>query len=309
MREEALITVYELAKTDERVVFIGSDLGPGTLAKFKSEFPSRFFMEGIAEQHIIGMAAGLALEGFLPFVNTIATFLTRRCFEQIAVDMCLQRVPVRLLGYGGGVVYAPLGPTHQAIEDIALMRTLPNMTILAPCDAVEVQRLLPLTLNWPEPIYVRLSKGDEELISPANHEYAIGRAVPMRDGDDIAIISTGVMTQRALRAAHMISDAGISAAVLHCHTVKPVDVESVIKCAAGKRLIITVEEHLRSGGLGTAVLEALADGGAPMPKIIRLGLPDSFASKYGTHESLLAEFQLEPTDIAGAILSHFRLQN
>lgn len=309
MREESLVAVYELARADERVVFIGSDLGPGTLAQFKSEFPARFFMEGIAEQHIIGMAAGLALEGFVPFVNTIATFLTRRCFEQIAVDLCLQRAPVRLLGYGGGVVYAPLGPTHQSIEDIAILRALPNMTILAPCDAVEVQRLLPLTLAWPGPVYVRLSKGDEQLISPEGHEYAIGRAVPMREGEDVAIISTGVMTQRALAAAEALSGAGLSAAVLHCHTIKPLDADGVCNYARGKRLVVTVEEHVRSGGLGSAVLEALADADLRGPKVIRLGLPDSFANRYGTHESLLTDFRLDPPDIVEAVLRHFRLQD
>ncbi|MEI6790888.1 MAG: transketolase, partial [Myxococcaceae bacterium] len=127
----ALDSIYDLAKKDERVIFIGSDLGPTVLSNMKKEMPSRFFMEGISEQHIIGMAAGLAMEGFIPYVNTIATFLTRRCYEQIALDLCLQDLPVRLIANGAGAVYAPLGPTHLAIEDFAIMRALPNMTVLA----------------------------------------------------------------------------------------------------------------------------------------------------------------------------------
>src|SRR3954466_7205173 len=148
MRRACLDMVYELACTDERVVFIGSDLGPGTLAAMRTEMPSRFYMEGIAEANIIGMAAGMAMDGFVPYVNTIATFITRRCYEQVAVDLCLHDLPVRLIGNGGGYVYAPLGPTHEAIEDIAIMRALPRMTVTAVCDPKEMVRLMDCTLDW-----------------------------------------------------------------------------------------------------------------------------------------------------------------
>ena len=141
MRKTALDCVFELAKKDDRVVFIGSDLSVGVLDEMRRVLPKRFFMEGVSEQHIIGMAAGLALEGFIPYVNTIATFLTRRCYEQIALDLCLQNLPVRLIANGGGAVYAPLGPTHLAVEDLAILRALPNMTVVAPCDAAEMVRL------------------------------------------------------------------------------------------------------------------------------------------------------------------------
>ena len=157
MRKTSLNSIYQLAKNNEKVVYIGSDLGAGVLNNMKGEMPGRFFMEGVSEQHIIGMAAGIAMEGFIPYVNTIATFLTRRCFEQIAVDLCLHDLPVRLIANGGGVVYAPLGPTHMAVEDIAILRSLPNMTIIAPCDADEMQRMMPQTLDWPHPIYIRLA--------------------------------------------------------------------------------------------------------------------------------------------------------
>ena len=142
MRKKCLETIYRLAQKDSRVLFIGSDLGPGVLDSMKNEMPERFFMEGISEQHIIGMSAGLAFDGFLPFVNTISTFLTRRCFEQIALDLCLHDLPVKLVGNGGGMVYAPLGPTHQALDDFSLLRSLPNMTIVSPCDSVEMEKLI-----------------------------------------------------------------------------------------------------------------------------------------------------------------------
>ncbi len=157
MRQTCLNMVYELAKEDPRIFFIGSDLGLGTLGQFKNEMPERFFMEGVCEANIIGMAAGLALEGKIPYVNTIATFLTRRCFEQIVLDLCLHNVNVRLIGNGGGLVYAPLGPTHHAIEDLAILRVIPNMTVVAPADADEMRRLMPLSVNRRGPIYIRLA--------------------------------------------------------------------------------------------------------------------------------------------------------
>jgi transketolase len=304
MRVTSLECVYELAKKDDRVVFIGSDLGPGTLERLRRSYRERFFMEGICEQHVIGMAAGLALEGFIPFVNTIGTFLTRRCYEQIVVDLCLHNVPVRLIGYGGGVVYAPLGPTHQSIEDFAILRALPNMTVLAPCDAEEVRALFPLLLHWPNPVYVRLSKGDDPVVSTrAREPRAIGKSVLMRKPGEALIISTGVMTQRALEAAERLAALGYGAGVLHVHTVKPLDREAVAALGKGVGLVVTVEEHLRSCGLGSAVLEALHDGiTGRLPRVVRLGLPDAFVDRYGTHESLLEGFGLTPSGIVGAVL-------
>ena len=161
MRKTSLDLVYQLAKKDERVFFIGSDLGVGTLDEFRREIPDRFLMEGVSEMNIVGMAAGLALEGKIVYVNTIATFLTRRCFEQNVLDLGLHNVRVRLISNGGGVVYAPLGPTHLAIDDLAIMRTIPNMTIVAPSDAEEMKRLMPLTIDHPGPIYIRLGKGGD----------------------------------------------------------------------------------------------------------------------------------------------------
>src|SRR4029077_9557429 len=146
MRKRSLDMVHSLAKRDERVVFIGSDLSPNLLGEMKKEFPSRYYMEGIAEQNVIGMAAGMSMDGFVPYVNTIATFITRRCYEQVAVDLCLHDLPVRLIGNGGGLVYAPLGPTHLAIEDIAIMRALPNMAVVAVCDAEEMKSFMNVSL-------------------------------------------------------------------------------------------------------------------------------------------------------------------
>jgi transketolase len=181
MRATCVNMVYELAKKDERVVFIGSDLSPGLLAGMKKDYPDRYYMEGVTEANVIGMAAGMALEGFVPYVNTIATFITRRCYEQVAVDLCLHDLPVRLIGNGGGFVYAPLGPTHEAIEDIAIMRALPNMTVVVPADAEEMRRFMAITLDWPHPIYIRLAKGGDEVVTKPEHGFAIGKAILLRE--------------------------------------------------------------------------------------------------------------------------------
>ena len=177
MRKRSLDMVHALAKRDERVVFIGSDLSPNLLGEMKKEFPQRYYMEGIAEANIIGMAAGMAMDGFVPYVNTIATFITRRCYEQVAVDLCLHDLPVRLIGNGGGYVYAPLGPTHEAIEDIAIMRALPRMTVTAVCDAEEMTRLMDATLDWPHPIYIRLGKGGDPVISKPERRIDVAAAI------------------------------------------------------------------------------------------------------------------------------------
>jgi len=302
MRRTCLDMVYELAQRDPRVVFVGSDLGPGVLDKMKKEMPDRFYMEGVSEQAVIGIAAGLAMEGFIPYVNTIATFLTRRCYEQVAVDLCLHNLPVRLIANGGGLVYAPLGPTHLAIEDIAIMRALPNMTVVAPADAEEMRRFMDKTLDWKRPIYIRLAKGGDPVVTRADDGFEIGRAQVLRPAGDVAIISTGVMTGRALEAAEALSGDSIDSGVLHVPTVKPLDEGAVLAAAKEASLVVTVEEHTLIGGLGSAVIELFADnldnGG---PRVLRLGIPDAFPAEYGSQDSMLETFGLQPPAIAESI--------
>lgn len=297
MRQTCLNMVHELAKKDPRIVFIGSDLGPGTLDKMKKEMPDRFFMEGVSESNIIGIAAGLAMDGFIPYVNTIATFLTRRCYEQVAMDLCLHNLPVRLIASGGGMVYAPLGPTHIAIEDLAIMRALPNMAVVAPIDADEMRRFMPQTLDWPGPIYVRLGKGGDPIVSRAEDGFTIGQSIVMRPAGDVLLVSTGVMSERCLRAADILAARGVAAGVLHVPTVKPLDGNGILREAAKARRVVTVEEHFVAGGLGGAVAELFADRGAAA-RLKRLGVPDAFTTKYGSQDELLASFGLSPEGIA-----------
>src|SRR6202047_4687635 len=217
MRNACLEKVHDLAKRDDRVVFIGSGLSPGLLGDMKREMPDRYYMEGIMEQNVVGMAAGFALEGYVPYVNTIATFITRRCYEQVAVDLCLHDLPVRLIGNGGGYVYAPLGPTHQAIEDIAIMRALPNMTVTAVCDAEEMTRLMNASLDWPHPIYIRLAKGGDPIVSRPDKGFAIGKAIDMSENGgnaDALLVATGVATTAALEASKRLAENGVRCRVL-----------------------------------------------------------------------------------------------
>lgn len=303
MRATALQCVYELARRDPRVFFIGSDLGQGTLDQFKREMPERFLMEGISEANIIGMAAGLALEGKIPYVNTIATFLTRRCFEQIVVDLCLHNVNVRLIGNGGGLVYAPLGPTHLAIEDLAILRTIPNMTIVAPADADEIRRLMPLTPDYPGPIYIRLGKGNDPIVTDAHRPFAIGKAMPMREGSDALIVTTGITLKPALDAAAALNKAGIDAAVLHVHTIKPLDSETILEYVARVPAVVTIEEHTLSGGLGSAVAEIIAEANfIPGKRFKRLGIPDVFPDEYGSQASLMKKYALTNEHLASIVV-------
>jgi len=307
MRRTCLDMVHQLARDDQRIVFIGSDLGAGVLQEMKDEMPERYFMEGVAEQNIIGMAAGMALCGIVPYVNTIATFITRRCFEQIAIDLCLQDLPVRLIGNGGGLVYAPLGPTHMAIEDIAIMRALPNMTVVVPTDADEMRRLMRASVAHPGPIYIRVAKGGDEVVSRDADGFEIGKSIRLRDGDDVALIGTGVMVARALGAAEILAESGVSAAVLNMHTVKPIDVTGIIDACADKRLVVTVEEHVATGGLGSAVADVLISHGGTMPRLRRLAIPDAFPENYGSQDALLERYGLQPSQIAAAVLDDLAL--
>jgi transketolase len=275
------------------------------LPDMKRDMPERWYMEGITEANLIGMSAGLAMEGYMPYSNTIATFITRRCYEQVAVDLCLHDLPVRLIGNGGGLVYAPLGPTHLAIEDMAIMRALPNMAVVAVCDAAEMKSFMDVSLDWPHPIYIRLAKGGDPIVSRKENGFAIGKAIPMRKAATrrpVALMSTGVMTTNCLAAAEILARDGIDTSVLHIHSVKPLDQEAVLEHAAKAMLVVTVEEGVAIGGLGSAITDLLVEAlGQRIPPIRRLALPDAFPHKYGLQSELFELYGLAPEQIAAAV--------
>jgi transketolase len=302
MRGRCLNMVYKLAQKDKRIVFLGSDLGYGTLKVFRDEIPDRFLMEGINEAHAIGMAAGLAFDGRVVYVNTIATFLTRRCYEQVALDLCLHKANVRLIGNGGGLVYSPLGPTHLAIEDIAIMRALPNMSVVAVADADEMERMMPQTVEWPGPLYIRLAKGYDPIVSDSAIPFVLGKGMEIRRGTDALIVCTGVALGPAKAAADELAAAGMSCSILHLHTVKPFDTELFLDLAQGTQVVVSVEEHTVLGGLGSGVAEVLAETRfARQPRFKRLGIPDVFPDKYGTQSQLMCRYGIDKETIISTI--------
>ena len=288
MRKTSLDYVYTLAKRDKRVVFLGSDLSPNVLSDFKDKIPERFFMEGIYEQHLIGMAAGLAMEGFVPYVNTIATFITRRCFEQNFVDLGLHNLNVRLIGNGGGLVYAPLGPTHLATDDIAIMRAIPNMTIITAADHEEISRIMPQTLDHKGPIYIRLTKGFDPVVTDKSKKTKIGKANQYFKKADILIVTFGKTLEMSLNAAKYFQLKGIDVCVLHYNTIKPFDEKKLIELSKNSKLLITIEEHSLIGGLKSIVSEVLLTKLDKIKfKFIPIGINDEFIENYGTQDELM----------------------
>lgn len=303
MRKTCLNEIYKLARQDKRVLFFGSDIAAGTLAQFQQEMPDRYFMEGVSEANIVGVMSGLAMNGKIPYLNTIAVFLTRRCYEQILLDAAMHNLKIRIIGSGGGLVYAPLGPTHLAFEDISLMRIIPNMTIIAPCDAEEMKRLMPQTLDHEGPMYIRLGKGGDPIVSSPDKDFKIGKAILMREGRDALVVTTGVTLKLALDAAEELKNRGVELKVLHMHTVKPIDQVAIMETAVGVKAIITVEENSVIGGLGSAVSEIVAEAGfAPVKKFLRIGLPDAFPAKYGSQDKLMNFYGVTKETIASSVV-------
>lgn len=294
MRQTALSTVYELAKLDSRVIFIGSDLGAGTLKEMQDDIPKQFFMEGISEQYLIGFAAGLAQEGFIPFVNTIGTFLARRAFEQISIDLGLHNLPVRLLSSGGGMVYAPLGPTHTAIEDISLMLSVPNMKVFAPADSHEMKALLKVSIEDPNPYYIRFGKGGEKVVT---HKFDYFDFKPKIFGElnsSIFLFTTGITLQHCLEAQSILQTFGQNLTVIHFPYLNDLHLTELVAFIESNTIIVCVEEHVPRGGLYTQVLHEFAGLNVSNFKIYHKSLPKEFAINYGSQFD-----HLELNDLTG----------
>ncbi len=298
MRKTCIDMVHELAKQDERVVFVGSDLGVGTLDAMRKEFPHRFFMEGVSEANMIGMSAGLATEGHIVYTNTIATFIARRAYEQVCLDVGHADLQVRLICNGGGLVYAPLGPTHEAIDDFALMRAIPNMTIFAAADADEMRAFMPQSLDWPHPIYIRLAKGHDPIVTEGLPPFEIGKARPLAEGRDAMIITTGITLRVAQPALDALRTEGVDIGLLHLPTVKPLDTEAILSRASKCRAVVVVEEHSVIGGLGSAVASLLLEELPRVPGFRMIGIPDQFPDIYGSQADQLARFDITPDRVA-----------
>lgn len=297
MRKTGLQTIYDMAKEDKDIVFIGSDLGVDTLKEFKDSLPDQFIMEGVSEGHLIGMAAGMAHTGATVFVNTIATFLTRRALDQILVNLCLDNAKVRIYGNGGGLVYGPLGVTHTAIEDLSTMCALPNMTVLAPADSIEMDELLRESKNIDGPIYIRLGKGGEKVHTlPGKTKIGKAKFKKSKIESKVLICTTGVMLQRA-----EIIREEFPCDILHFPTVKPLDTKALEKYAPDYDSVFTMEENVPHGGFGEQIGCFLLEKGITPKKFHRFTLPSEFINEYARQEELFESIGLDPKSLVSKI--------
>ena len=285
----------ELGEINENIVVLDADLSGSTKTSvFQKAFPNRFFNVGIAEQNLIGTAAGLATAGKIPFASSFAMFATGRAFEIIRNSVCYPRLNVKIAATHAGLTVGEDGATHQALEDISLMRTLPKMVVLCPADAVETKQCIFKAVEYDGPVYIRLGRAKVPVIFDENYEFQLGKGVQLKDGKDITIIATGVMVERALRASERLMEEGISARVINISTIKPIDKDIIIKAAKETKGIITVEEHSIIGGLGSAVAEVVAE--SHPTKVIRIGTMDTFGES-GDGFELLDKYGLSVDNI------------
>ena len=297
MRKKALDTVFQLAKSDPRVVFIGSDLGVGTLDEMKQMLPNQFYMEGISEQHLIGFASGLAKEGFIPYLNTIANFFTRRALEQLILDVALHSLPVKILASGGGMVYAPLGPTHTATDDLAHLLAIPNFNVYCPSDSVEMELEIRRDLTSNAPAYFRFGKGGEKVVSNTlNTSDDFGFKYKGALEAPIAIVTTGMTLQNTLEA---YDDCSIQNQIEIIHLVK-VNIEKsteLISHFKNKKHILVVEEHQEYGGIFTQLLHVLNKNNLVNCRIDAINLGKSFIRHYGSQSDHFANFGMDTRSI------------
>lgn len=300
MRSAVIDSIYNQMKENKNVYFLTGDLGFSFVEKIEADFPDRFINAGIAEQHMIGLAAGLALTGKKVYVYSIIPFVTMRCFEQVRNDICYHNLDVTIVGAGAGLSYGILSATHFALEDIAIFRPLPHMTIFSPSDAMTASLGMNYLAKHHGPAYIRIGKKVEPTVYESEYEFVFGRGNVITEGQDILIVASGPIMQEALRAAKLLSKQKLSATVIDIHTMKPFDNLTIKHHSTGKKLIVTVEEHSVTGGLGSAVLESLAeDAHAP---VLRIGTGDEFIKVTGTQEYLRKHVGLTATDIAKRIM-------
>ena len=277
MRNTFASEITTLASIDERVVLLSGDIGNRMFDEFKEQFPDRFYNCGVAEQNMMGVAAGLALSGLRPYVYTIAPFLVYRPFEQIRTDICYHDLPVVIAAVGAGLAYAELGPSHHSCEDIAALRAMPNLNIVCPGDSAELAATMRASLIERHPTYLRMGKKGEPVVhNDVPEDFRLGKVLVLEPGSQAVMISTGNMLPNVVEAARDLRVSGIDVEVVSMHTVKPLDVDYLEEASVRFPLIVTVEEHSLIGGLGSAVAEWIVDRGHSGPRVVRLGTPDAF---------------------------------
>jgi len=290
--------VVELGRQNKDVVVLSADLTDSTRASwFKKEFPDRFFGMGVAEQDMFGTAAGFALMGKIPFACTFGVFASGRAWDQIRVSIAYMNLSVKIIGTHGGISVGPDGATHQALEEIALMRIIPSMTVIVPADAVEAKKATIAAAKIKGPVYIRLGRAPVPVITRQEDPFEIGKANILRQGTDVTIVACGQMVCEALSACDMLEKEGVKARLIDLHTPKPIDKDAIVKAAKETGAIVTAEEHTVMGGLGSAVAEVIA-GVYPVP-IKMIGIKDRFGIS-GEPDELFAYFGIKDKDIANA---------
>jgi transketolase len=303
MRNAFAKEITRLAAADERVVLLSGDIGNNLFEDLKRIGDRHFLNCGIAEANMIGVAAGMAMSGLRPIVYTITPFTTTRCFEQIRVDLCYHEAAVTIVGTGSGLSYAELGPTHHSLEDIAILRSLPGMTVMAPCDIREMQAGLRAAMRHDGPVYMRIGKKGEPNIHSNDIELTIGKAIELQTGDDIALLVTGVIMPEALKAAEILSQRGLSVGVASFPSVKPLDTAYLDDVTKRSNLLVTIEEHGRIGGFGSAVAEWRA-GRRNGPPLLMLGASDEFLHVIGDQNFARDIYGLTAEKIAASVTKH-----
>jgi len=292
-------TVAELGETDPRIVVLDGDLGSSTRADiFETAHPDRYFQMGIAEQNMLGVAAGMASVGFIPFVSTFACFAVARALDSIRVLIAQPRMNVKITGGYAGLLAGMTGKTHLIFDDVAIMRAMANMVTVAPADEIETRQAIRAIVAYDGPVYLRLTRPSTPILFDDSYRFELGKSTVVRKGDDVTVFSTGVQTTRVFEAAQLLAGDGIETHLVHVPTIKPLDVEGIVTAAAKTGFVITSEEHSIIGGLGGAVAETLSDR-HPVP-VKRLGLADTFGES-GPDDALLEKYGISIAKTAAAI--------
>lgn len=306
MRNSFIRAIIEIGK-DENVIILINDTGQFILQDFANRYPGRLINVGIAEQNMVGLAAGLAASGKTVFVYSIASFFAR-CYEQIKVDVAYHNLNVKLVGIGAGLAYGTMGITHHATEDIAIFRALPNMTIISPCDPIEAEQATVAAYNHPGPVYLRLGLTGEPNLHCSDYRFELNRIDVLRDGKDIAIISTGRMVKTTLEAADILKSYGVSAMVTNLSVIKPIsDLVAFLVHKCKVRAILTIEEHNVIGGLGSAVAQDIARDEISIP-FLKMGIYNQFCAEYGSWPYLQEKLRLSATHVVSEALKLLRVK-
>lgn len=301
MRNAFAQEIKEQAAINDKIVLLSGDIGNRLFDSYKESFSDRFFNCGVAEANMTSMAAGMALNGLQPITYTITPFNTSRCYEQIKIDICYHNLPVIVVGVGGGLSYAGLGATHHSFEDIAIMRVLPNMHIMCPCDAIEVKLCLRAALALKKPVYIRLGKKNEPIVHKQEPNLILGKGLIIKEGKQVCLLGCGNILPNVHEAGLSLEKKGISTQVVSMHTVKPLDSQLLKNVFSRFEIVCTIEEHSLIGGFGSAVAEWVIDNGISVKTFYRFGIADTFTHKSGNQENARKMNRLTPEDIVARI--------